>query len=474
MNPIIRTISEYRDAFSSFTPNAKRFLAGNALVWIASNLVQLLFNLYLKEAGYAEGAIGALLSTRALGSALVALPASLFIARIAPERMLPAGAFLTAAAYAGQALLPSGGVAASVLASGAFSTIFQVSAGPFFMRNSGEKERLLLFSLNGALSMLTGVVGSLLGGLARDLLAPALGDGLLAYRIALLAGTAFAAAAALPFARIDEGAARPPSGPSGLRLGRKPAMSPPSEPPRGTDLEVPDKLGVLAAGPDQPSGKGLARAAREALRSAPGKVPGATHVEAEPSISLYIRLLLPGFLTGMGAGLTIPYLNLYFKNVFFLSDSAIGGIVAAGQVATFIGMMAGPGIARRMGRPELVFWSQALSVPFILVLTWVRALPLVALAFLARQTLMNMSTPVSDAFGLGLVPPRRHHLLNALRMLNWTGSWMVAARVSGVLIERSGFEASFVLTAALYAVSTALYGLFFVGKGKPGSLPKRA
>jgi len=121
-----------------------------------------------------------------------------------------------------------------------------------------------------------------------------------------------------------------------------------------------------------------------------------------------------------------------------------------------------------------VFWSQALSVPFILVLTCVRALPLVALAFLARQTLMNMSTPVSDAFGLGLVPPRRHHLLNALRMLNWTGSWMVAARVSGVLIERSGFEASFVLTAALYAVSTALYGVFFVGKGKPGSLPKRA
>lgn len=464
MNAILRTISEYRDAFSSFTPNAKRFLAGNALVWIASNLVQLLFNLYLKEAGYAEGAIGALLSTRALGSALVALPASLFIARIAPERLLPAGAILTAAAYAGQALLPSGGVAASVLASGAFSTIFQVSAGPFFMRNSGEKERLLLFSLNGALSMLTGVVGSLLGGLARDLLAPALGDGLLAYRIALLAGTAFAAAAALPFARIDEDAARPPSGLSGFGLGRKPAMSPAANPPRGTELEE------LEGKTGSPSGTELLAGNRKPLAVAAGNVPVTVVGDPEPSVSLYVRLLLPGFLTGMGAGLTIPYLNLYFKNVFFLSDSAIGGIVAAGQVATFVGMMAGPGIARRMGKPELVFWSQALSVPFILVLTWVRALPLVALAFLARQTLMNMSTPVSDAFGLGLVPPRRHHLLNALRMLNWTGSWMVAARVSGLLIEKRGFEASFVLTAILYAVSTALYGIFFVGKGKPGSV----
>ena len=43
---------------------------------------------------------------------------------------------------------------------------------------------------------------------------------------------------------------------------------------------------------------------------------------------------------------------------------------------------------------------------------------------------------------------------------------MVAARVSGFLIEARGFEASFTLTAVLYSISTGLFGLFFLGKNE--------
>jgi hypothetical protein len=45
-----------------------------------------------------------------------------------------------------------------------------------------------------------------------------------------------------------------------------------------------------------------------------------------------------------------------------------------------------------------------LSVPLILVLGWVHALPLALLAYLARQVLMNMSSPIQDNFTLELVP----------------------------------------------------------------------
>ena len=68
------------------------------------------------------------------------------------------------------------------------------------------------------------------------------------------------------------------------------------------------------------------------------------------------------------------------------------------------------------------------------MLGWVRALPLALLAYLARQVLMNMSTPIQDNFALELVPPERQSLLNAVKMLSWTGSWTVAARISGELI----------------------------------------
>jgi len=406
-----RAIGDYLEAFKSFSPNARRFLAGMFLLGIGANQISLLFSLYLKRLEYTEAGIGAMLSTRALGSAVIALPASLLAARFDPRRLLPTAAVLAAVAYASQSLSTAGAaIAASVFLAGAMSTVFQVSAGPFFMRNSGERERMHLFSLNGALSMGTGLVGSLLGGGLKDGLV-ALGSGeLFAYRAGLLVGAGFVLASVAPFSRIE---------------------------PVPID----------------------------------GRVP-ATRLRRLEGIDvwLWIKLIFPGFLVGMGAGLTIPYLNLYFKNVFGMSDSAIGAAVAAGQIATFAGMAAGPAIAKRLGKPRAVFITQALSVPLILVLGWVRALPLALLAYLARQVLMNMSTPIQENFSLELVPPERQSLMNAVKMLSWTGSWTIAARISGELIYRGGFATSFALTASLYALSTVCYRAFFLSKAaKAGS-----
>lgn len=375
------------------------------LLWLGTNQISLLFSLYLKRLSYTEAGIGAILSTRALGSTIIALPASFLVARFDPRKLLPTAAILATAAYVAQSLSESGAaISGAVFLAGAVSTVFQVSSGPFFMRNSGERERMHLFSLSGALSMGTGLIGSLLGGGLKDGLV-ALGAGeILAYRVSLLVGAAFVLAAFVPFSRIE----------STAMVGRV----------RDTRPRRLDGIDVV----------------------------------------LWIKLVFPGFLVGLGAGLTIPYLNLYFKNVFGLSDTAIGAAVAAGQIATFAGMTAGPAIAKRLGKPKAVFITQALSVPFILVLAWVHSLPLAILAYLVRQVLMNMSTPIQDNFSLELVPPERQGLMNAIKMLAWTGSWTIAARLSGTLIYSGGFSTSFALTASLYALSTICYWIFFIAK----------
>lgn len=398
-----KLFSEYREAFSLFSKNSRLFLLGNVLLGIGSNLVQLLLNLYLKKLQYDEAAIGTILSIRAFGSFLIALPASFLVARMDSRKLLPSMAILTAIAYAGQGMLNGFGlIAASVFLAGAFTSLYQVAAGPFFMKNSSPKERIHLFSINGALSMGTGVIGSLAGGLLKDIVFAASGDEVYAYKAALVLGACFVGASVAPFLAIrDEGNATAP---------------------------------------------GMAK--RQPL----GRI----------DVGLYAKLLIPGFFTGMGAGLTIPYLNLYFKNEFLLGDSVIGVIFALGQVSTFLGMAAGPAIARRTGKRRAIFISQAVSVPFILVLTYLRWLPLVIVAFLIRQTLMNMSSPINDNFTLEKVPANQQHLMNALKMLNWTGSWMVSAKLSGSIIATRGFAPSFTLTAALYALSTALFWLFFL------------
>jgi hypothetical protein len=248
------------------------------------------------------------------------------------------------------------------------------------MRNSGELERQHLFSLNGALVMGTGLVGSLLGGGLKDGLVAIGFDEILAYRAALLAGAAFVLAAVVPFSRIAPTPLAPRA--PGVRVGRLDGID----------------------------------------------------------VALWAKLIIPSFLVG----------------------------IAAGQISTFVGIAAGPLLAKRLGKPRAVFWTQILSVPLILVLGWVRALPLALLAYFARQVLMNMSAPIQDNFALELVPPERQSLLNAVKMLSWTGSWTVAARVSGELIYRGGFATSFALTAALYLASTVCYRAFFIPRRRVG------
>ena len=152
---------EYAEAFGTFSPNARLFLAESFPLGVGANQISLLFSLYLKSLSCTEASIGAFLATGALGSTIVALPASLLAARLDARRLLPVTAVLCAAACAAQSLAVGGAsIGVAVFLSGAFSTVFQIVSGPFFMRNYGERERMHLFSLNGALSMGTGLIGS--------------------------------------------------------------------------------------------------------------------------------------------------------------------------------------------------------------------------------------------------------------------------------------------------------------------------
>lgn len=411
--------SDYARAFSFFRRDAKLFLLGTFLAGIGSNLVGLLLSLYLKRLGYDEGRIGAFLSVRALGSVLVTLPASFLVARLDPKRLLPSAAVLAAIAYAAQGLASSGAtIGAGVLLAGGFNAVFQVAGCPFLMRNSGEEERMHLFALNEGMSFCTGIVGSLIAGTLKDGLAAWTGDELFAYRATILLGAAFVLSAALPFSAIRSGT-------------------------------------------EGPADAGNPRAAEGA-----GALARLFGFRSRVDPLLYFKLLVPNFLVGCGAGLTIPYLNLYFKNVFGMSDSAIGAAVAAGQVFTFVGVSLAPALSQRMGRRRSIVITQALSVPFIVILTYVHSFFVVLLAYLARQVLMNLSSPLQDNYLLSSVPPDQQHFMNALKMLFWTGSWMIAARASGTLISSGGFAPSFTATAALYAASTALFWAFFLRREK--------
>jgi predicted MFS family arabinose efflux permease len=157
----------------------------------------------------------------------------------------------------------------------------------------------------------------------------------------------------------------------------------------------------------------------------------------------------------------IPFLNLFFRDRFGQSPQEIGFYYGMVNLTMFIGVMAGPVLVRKWGMVRTLVYTQLLSIPFMLVLAFSYNFPLVIFAFLMRGGLMNMGQPVGTNFAMEMVPKAYHGLLNAFLNFAWMSSWMVAAQVGGMVIERYGYTASLLVAVGMYIISSVLYYLFF-------------
>ena len=384
-----------------FRKNALLFLAGTFFVGFGLGTYWVLFNLYMKELGHGEAVIGRVLMSGATGTFLTALPAAMIVSRF-PTRLVLIGAAGLAAA--GDALMIAPVplpliMAGAGMASAAFA-VHNIAAAPFFMRNSDPGERLDLFGTHSALEILAGVIGAAGGGYMVRFLEPNVGGLAMAYRLTLLCASGLVLVGVLPYLAIREEHAA---------------------------SIVTDFRGML----------------RKAQKG------------------LLARLVLPKFITGLGAGLIIPFINLYFRDRFHLPPDRIGSIFAVAQAITVGAFLAGPHLARRVGRIRAIAGTELLSIPFFITMAWTSRLDLAVLAFWMRAALMNMNQPISGAFAMEMVRPEERPLVNALVEFFWHGAWMISTQLGGWLIESHGYRWPMMITVGFYITASTLYLSFF-------------
>jgi predicted MFS family arabinose efflux permease len=182
---------------------------------------------------------------------------------------------------------------------------------------------------------------------------------------------------------------------------------------------------------------------------------------AEVDWGLQLKLALPATLIGLGAGLIIPFLNLYFRDRFGLTPAGIGALFAVMQGFMVLGNLFGPAVSRRLGLVRGVVATQLASVPFMVALALSHSLPVVAASFFMRSALMNMNQPLTTHFAMEVVPEREHAITNSLLSLTWFLAWSVSADIGGALIERRGYTEPLLLAALLYVLASILYWAFF-------------
>ncbi|KAA3632438.1 MAG: MFS transporter [Calditrichaeota bacterium] len=409
---------EFRDYLTNiklFSQNARLYLLGSFLIGVNFHVFQLLLNLYLRELGFEESQIGYVISSRAVGMTLIAIPGAMLLSRIRLKPILLASVSLFAlfmffiSSFTQLEFL----IGFSALAGMSFA-FYRIGAGPFYMRNSTERERTHLFSVSFGMMIMAGMAGSFGSGQLVTIFADHYNDIILGYRYTLYIGIIFSLIALIPFFFIK--ASRPSDDENKINL----------------SLE------------------------QFRLR---GK--------------FYFRITISNFMVGLGAGLIIPFLNLYFRDRFHLGADTIGLYYFFVSFAMLAGSLAGPVVAHKFGLVRAVVITQLISIPFMFILSYSYVLPLVVTAFILRAGFMNLGVPIVTNLGMELSEKKEQGLVNALLMVSWTSSWMISAAAGGTLIDKYGYTFTINITIALYLLSTILFYSFFKNaEEKTDSHPK--
>ncbi|MBI1797118.1 MAG: MFS transporter [Candidatus Eisenbacteria bacterium] len=411
MSPLAAAWTDYRDAVARFSRPARLYLLTELLAWTCHGIFAVVFNLYLLDGGWRESLIGRAISINGLGMALAALPAGLIADRWGRRRCLILGAIIDAVGQMTRASsFAPAAVFAGSLCAGAGQSLLATAGAPFLTEHSTPRERTHLFSTFFATALVAGVIGSALGGEIPVLLGAVPGalhpDRLHAYRGALWIAALLNASALLPL----------------LRMGRL------------VEPSLADTRGATDP------------------------------IERRRLIPIGVNACL----IGAGAGLVIPFMNLYFARRFACSSSQIGAFFSIAAVFTAIAALIGPVLARRFGKLRTAVASQLLSLPFLVTLGLERRLDVAVVAFWMRATLMQASTPLVQAFVMEALPVSLRARATSLINMVWNIGWAVSATLAGLIIQRFGYDVPFFFTAGLYATAAITFYLSFRNVAETG------
>lgn len=416
-------IGEYVRQVRTSGRNPRLYLQGLFLIGLGQSIFSLLFNLYLRTLGLSDSEIGQILSKVSLGAAIAAIPAAFLFHGLKPRLILVGAGALAAVLYVMQVSLTAPETLLLIaFLTGMAATVYRLSIAPVVMREVAPEARPFLFSAAFTVLFLSAIIGFAIGGLLPQLFHLATDVDRLALRWSLYVAAGLILTSAIPFNAM-----------------------------KATPLPVdPDEADY---GQDSTPRRRLSDQFGWTLRQA--------RVLIDVDWVLNLKLMIPAMLIGLGAGLIIPFMNLYFHDRFGLSEAEIGVLFAVMQGFMVIGNLFGPAVSRRLGLVRGVVVTQLLSVPFMVVLGVSSFFPLVAGAFFLRSGLMNMNQPLTSHFAMEVVSKRDHAVTNSLLSLSWFVAWSISADIGGALIERNGYTQPLLIAAGLYVVASALYWIFF-------------
>lgn len=180
---------------------------------------------------------------------------------------------------------------------------------------------------------------------------------------------------------------------------------------------------------------------------------------------LIIKALVPTLLIAIGAGLTIPFINLFFYSVFNMDSAQFGILGSVASVMSFIALLLAPTLKRKYGYNISIILTQSFGIILLVILIFtelyssVNGVFLIAIiAYIFRQPLMHISSPIASELTMKYVGENNQELISAVNSSIWSASWFISAKIFQYLRELNfPYYKIFFLTAIMYSIGIFLY-----------------
>ena len=166
-------------------------------------------------------------------------------------------------------------------------------------------------------------------------------------------------------------------------------------------------------------------------------------------------------LTGLGAGMLIPLLPLWYTLKFGVDVSAIGPLFGSIFLMTAVASLFTPTLAKRIGSVFTVIVPDIAGVVVLLAMPFSPDYLFAGVLMVIRSLLANMYTPIYESFMMGQIAPEERATSSSIIQMFDNIPRAYASGFGGYLFSLGLLDLPFFITGALYVLSDSLLYFFF-------------
>jgi predicted MFS family arabinose efflux permease len=166
-----------------------------------------------------------------------------------------------------------------------------------------------------------------------------------------------------------------------------------------------------------------------------------------------LRLAFPLFVFGISGGWTFPFFNLIFRDLFGISDSAIGGVIGLGWLFMGLLPLLNPVWEMRLGRAGALTALMLASAVAFVGFSLSQALWIAVVFYVMAIGIRNTMQPLFQPLLMASLAAEYHNVASSVGLALWNMGWFVSALTFGWLQAAVGTRVIMLLVAVFVVLN---------------------